>query len=176
MAETNTGSKDRAGQSHMGDPRNLQGMRNRLADEASATAGKAKEAIAEAGESAKGMASALAEKVGDAASATMDKTKQLASTAAQKVDDFAEDAVGSVGDGMKSLGGRIRRNLPNEGVVGSAASGVASSLESGGSYLQEQKLSGMARDVKELIRSHPFEALLAGVGLAFLAGLACRRS
>jgi hypothetical protein len=80
----------------------------------------------------------------------------------------AEEGVSSVGAGMKSLAGTIRESGPHEGMLGSATSRVANTLESGGRYLQEEGLSGMGHDLAEFIRRNPVPALLVGIGLGFL--------
>ena len=108
--------------------------------------------------------------------------KEGASKAAEMVKDAgsfvgrkAEDATKSVGGGMESLGSTIREKGPHSGVLGSATSAVAGTLESGGRYLHEQGLSGMADDITSTIRKHPVPALLIAVGLGFLCARAFGR-
>jgi hypothetical protein len=84
------------------------------------------------------------------------------------VGDRADSAVSSVGSGMQSVADTVRDKGPQSGMLGKAASGVASGLESGGRYLEEQGLSGMADDLTNLIRRNPVPALLIGVGIGFL--------
>jgi len=105
----------------------------------------------------------------------MDKAKQAASSVADKARDVAsglgqkaEGAAEAVGSGMQSLAGTIRDRGPQGGMLGGAASGVASALDSSGRYLEEQGLSGIADDVTNLIRRNPIPAMLIGVGLGFL--------
>jgi hypothetical protein len=88
----------------------------------------------------------------------------------------AERAVGAVGSGMQSLAQNIREHSPESGVVGSAASAVADTLERGGRYLETENLRGMGQDLTNLIRRNPIPALLIGVGLGFLLARATRRS
>jgi hypothetical protein len=45
---------------------------------------------------------------------------------------------------------------------------VAETLESGGRYLKEEGLEGMAEDLTDLIRKNPIPAVLMGIGLGFL--------
>jgi hypothetical protein len=106
----------------------------------------------------------------------------VASSVGQNVGDMAstighkaEGAVGTVGGGMKSLAGTVRHAAPEGGVLGTAASGVASTLESGGTYLQEHDLHAMTEDLAHLIRRHPLQTILAGVGVGFLVGRVWRR-
>jgi len=117
----------------------------------------------------------FADKAKDAAGNVLNKAKQAASTVAEKakdvagaVGDKADTAVSSVGSGMQSLAGTIRDKGPSGGMLGSAASGVASALDSSGRYLEEQGLSGIADDMTNLIRRHPIPAILIGVGLGYL--------
>jgi len=41
-------------------------------------------------------------------------------------------------------------------------------VESASSYLQEKKFEEMATDITALIRQHPVQSLLVGVGLGYL--------
>jgi hypothetical protein len=159
MAETSTSSRDRGGYAGAGEVCHPTSVKDRAYEEASSLAAKAKEAGACAMEQTKDVASSVAQRMGDMASTIGHKT---------------EGAVESVGGEMKSLAGTIRDNAPKDGVVGSAASGVASTLESGGAYLQDHNLHGMAEDATALIRRYPLQAILAGIGVGFLVGRALR--
>jgi len=102
--------------------------------------------------------------VKDAASTVASKTEDAASYVAHK----AEDATTAVGQNMKSLAGTIRSNAPHEGMLGSAGSAVASTLESYGRELEEHGLSGVADDLTNMVRRNPVPAVLIGIGLGFL--------
>jgi hypothetical protein len=111
----------------------------------------------------------------DAAAGVADKARDLASTAGHKLHDAAgavgrkaEDATEALGSGMRNLGGAVRDHGPSEGMLGSATKGVANALESGGRYLEEEGLHGMADDLSNLIRRNPIPSLLVGVGIGFL--------
>ncbi len=128
----------------------------------------------------------VADKAADAGSSALDKVKDVASqaghavgsaataaghavgSAATTVGHTADNAVGSVGSGMHSLADTIHQKGPDHGVLGKAADAVANTLEKGGKYLEEKKISGMAEDVTELIKRNPIPALLIGVGLGYL--------
>jgi hypothetical protein len=62
----------------------------------------------------------------------------------------------------------LRETAPHEGFIGSAASTVADTLEASGRYLEQQNLSDMGRDVVNLIRRYPIQAVLVGFGIGFL--------
>ena len=159
MAETSTSSRDRGGYAGASEVRTPTGVKDNVHEEASSLAAEAKEACASAVEKTKEAASSVVHRMGDMASTIGHKT---------------EGAVESVGGEMKSLAGTIRDNAPRGGVFGSAASGVASTLESGGAYLQEHNLHGIAEDATALIRRYPLQAILAGIGVGFLVGRALR--
>jgi hypothetical protein len=127
-------------------------------------------------------ASALSVKARAAASAAAVTTRDVASSTLQMAEDAAsaighkaEAAVDTVGGEMKSLAGSIRENSPADGVWGSAAEGVAHTLESGGAYLQERNLHGMLGDTTNLIRRYPLQAILVGFGMGLLVGRIARR-
>jgi phage-related tail protein len=125
---------------------------------------KAKDAAANVADKAKETAGNVADKAKDAASKMADKTRETASALGQK----AEDATHAVGRGIGSLGGTVRENLPQSGVLGAAASSVASGLESTGQYLEKEGLQGMAEDLQNIVRRNPLPALLLGIGLGFI--------
>jgi ElaB/YqjD/DUF883 family membrane-anchored ribosome-binding protein len=123
-----------------------------------------KDSVQEAADKAKEGAAGVVDKVKDMAS----QAGQAVGSAATTVGHKADAAVGSVGSGMHSLGEKIHEKAPDHGVLGKAADAVANTLEAGGKYLEEKKISGMAGDVTELIRRNPIPALLVGIGLGFL--------
>jgi len=69
---------------------------------------------------------------------------------------------------MESLGETVRSKGPESGFLGKATGAVAGALESGGKYLEDKKISGMADDLTDMIKRNPIPALLIGVGLGFL--------
>jgi len=128
-------------------------------------------------ETAKGVADTAKDMMSGAA----DKAKDLASAAAQKagqaasfVGDKAEQATAAVGSGMKSLASTIREKTPDSGMLGAATSAVANTLESGGRFLEEEGLSGIADDVTGMIRRNPIPAVLVALGVGFLIARATR--
>ncbi len=159
MAETSTSSRDRRGDAGASEFRTPTGVKDNVHEEASSLTAEAKEACASAVEKTKEVASSVVQRMGDMASTIGHKTG---------------GAVDSVGGEMKSLAGTIRDNAPKGGVFGSAASGVASTLESGGAYLQDHNLHGMAGDATAIIRRYPLQAILAGIGVGFLIGRVSR--
>jgi hypothetical protein len=93
---------------------------------------------------------------------------------ASNVGHRADEAAAAVGGGMKSLAGTIRENTPQGGMFRSASGTVADTLEDSGRYLQEHGLSGLGRDLTNIVRRNPLPALLIGIGLGYLIAQATR--
>jgi methyl-accepting chemotaxis protein len=100
-----------------------------------------------------------------------EQAKQAGSTAVHKADEMA----GRVGSGMESAADTIRGNAPSSGMLGTAAARVADTLESGGKYLEQEGLSGLANDLTNLIKRNPIPALLVAVAFGVLIARATRR-
>jgi len=136
-------------------------------------------AVAKAGEIKDNLtdkAKSAASSIGDKASEMAASVSQATSSATTAVGDKVEEGVAAVGCGMKSLAGTIRENAPQEGMLRQASTTVADSLESGGRYLQEEGLSGMADDLTGLIRKNPIPAVLIGIGIGFMIARATTSS
>jgi hypothetical protein len=133
---------------------------------------KAKTQASQVADYAKETAANVTERARDMASGAAERAREVASTLGHK----ADDATHAVGSGIQALGGTMREKLPHGGVVGAAASSLAGGLESGGHYLKEEGLSGIAEDVTNLIRRNPVPAMLVGVALGFMFARATARS
>jgi len=138
-----------------------------------------KEMASETASRAKNIAEGAVDKVKDMASDAAGKARDMGAAAAHKAGEAAnfmgkkaDEATSAVGSGMKSLAGTIRDKTGNAGVVGTAGSAVAHTLEAGGRYLEEQGLSGIGDDLTNMIRRNPIPAVLLGVGVGFLVARA----
>jgi hypothetical protein len=125
----------------------------------------------------------LKNKAENAAPSMVDRAKDAASSVAHSVGEAGSDvgekakrATSAVGGGMKSLAGTIRENAPHQGVLGTASSSVADTLDKGGRYLQEEGLSGIGGEVTNFIRRNPIPAVLVGIGVGFLLAKLTTRS
>jgi hypothetical protein len=161
--------------------RNPQEQRTNPAQAFGEARDKAQDAVSSVADKAKDAASAAADKAKDAASSIGDKARDAASTVGHKVSDAAsavghkaEDATHSVGSGMQSLAGTIREKMPHDGVMGSASTAVADTLDRGGRYLKEEGLSGIGEDLTNLVRRNPIPALLLALGVGFLIARSTR--
>jgi len=146
------------------------GDRHNAQDAGHSTIDKVKDAAGDIGDKAKDLAKDAAHGVRDAAHNVRDMAKDAANTAEKKTD----SALHSVGSGMEDLAGTIRDKGPHDGMLGQASSRLAKGLESGGQYLQEEGIAGMADDFTAMIRRNPVPALFVGIGLGFLLARATR--
>ena len=97
--------------------------------------------------------------------------KQAVCDASHKADDLTAKA----GVGIEHMGQVMSDRLPHAGVVGQASQAVAQSIQHGGQYLEDAKLSGAAASLKEMIRRHPVESTLAGLAVGYLVARASRK-
>jgi ElaB/YqjD/DUF883 family membrane-anchored ribosome-binding protein len=104
--------------------------------------------------------------VGDA----KDKAAEVGSQAADKVD----AAMTNAGQQINRLASTVRENAP-EGKIGEVAYSAANALEQSGRYLQEADVNAVRGDLESLIRRHPVESLLVGIGLGFVLARGFRR-
>jgi hypothetical protein len=116
-----------------------------------------------------------AERVGAEVKDKAHEAAGAATDAAKNLGRKADDAVGAAGGGLRTAADSLRQHTPHEGVLGAASSRVADALDRGGRYLEEEKLSGLAKDMAALVRRYPLPAVLLGVGLGFLIARTGRR-
>ena len=128
------------------------------------------ESKSDVGQKTQETASNLGQKAREVASDVSEKAQTVGSAVAEK----ADDAISAVGSGMTSLAGTIREHTPASGMLHSAGEAVANTLESGGRFLQQEGLKGMAEDFTGLIRRNPIPAVLVAIGLGFLIARATR--
>ncbi len=134
-------------------------------------ADKAKEAASSVGEQLSQAGTAIGAMVSHAGSAVGSMASQAGSMASQAASDVgrkADDLTASAGVGIRHLGDRLDRSGPQEGVLGSASHAVAKTVRDGGEYLEDAKLSGVTRDVAQLIRQNPIPAVCIAIGLGWL--------
>lgn len=120
---------------------------------------KAREAVNQATDKAKEAGSHL----GEAAQAV-----------GQAVGQKAEEATAAVGGGIQNLAEKVRRQGPDQGVLGQATQSVAHTLDEAGHYIEDKKLSGMVEDMNGLIKRNPIPAVAVALGVGFLLGRVLR--
>jgi cell division septum initiation protein DivIVA len=170
----------------MAGPQGTQGSHGNFKDKAEGTGAQmgaaAGRKVGEAAERAQQSASSTAQRAQDLASNVTQQAKDVASNVAGKAQEYAstaankaEDALSSVGDRMSSWGHQLRETAPREGVLGSTASSVAGTLESGGRYLQQHGFNDMTDDLSAVVRHYPIQSLLLAFGIGCFLGMASRR-
>jgi len=173
---------------------------DKLKDEGANTLDTAADRAKQAGAKASDMAHSAVDtvketgaKAGDMAQTAVDKIKQTASDLSSKdpseiVDDArakaaevgdaaaskVDSAMTATGEQMSTLAQTVRENAP-EGKAGEVASKAADALDRGGEYLQTADLQMVRGDLERVIREHPIESLLVGVGVGYLVARATRR-
>jgi hypothetical protein len=131
---------------------------------------QARQKVGEMGEKAHEMGHTAADRLRDAAASAADTARAATQTAREQ----AEAGTAALGSGLRNLADTLRQNVPQEGMLGSAAAGLADSLERGGHYIEQEGMGGMIEDLGTVIRRNPLPAVLVGVGLGFLVGQLCR--
>jgi methyl-accepting chemotaxis protein len=113
----------------------------------------------------------LRDKAEDVADDVRDKAQQVGSQVADK----ADAATTTVGDKMTDVAQTIRQKAPVSGPMADAADTAADTLQRAGTYLQQQDLNDMRADLEGIIRRHPIESLLIGLGIGYLLARSTRR-
>jgi len=98
------------------------------------------------------------------------KAAEVGDAAASKVD----SAMTATGEQISTLAQTVREKAP-EGKAGEVAIKAADALDRSGEYLQTADLQMVRGDLERVIREHPIESLLVGVGLGYLVARATRR-
>lgn len=120
-------------------------------------------------EAMSGMREAGTDVMGKARQAAV-AAQEAATEAVSAVGHKADDVTAAAGHKIREFGADMGQKSPREGLTGAASQAFADTIEGGGRYIEEAKLSGMAQDVESLIKSHPLPALLICFGLGFCLG------
>lgn len=142
---------------------------------------KAKDMASDAKDKVQDTAHSFSERAGETASNVAHRAGEMASNVAHRAGDMASNAgkrvdsgVSAAGSGMQSFADTVREHGPSSGMLGSATSAVADTIENTGEYLETHGLSGIAEDLTSLVRRNPIPALLIGIGVGFLIARATR--
>ena len=117
-----------------------------------------------AADKAREVAASVGEMASHAASAAGDLASQAACDVSNRVDQLTARA----GSGIHEMGDTLGRNLPQSGLLGSASQSFAGAVQHSGEYLEDQKLSGLTKDVTCLIRRNPIPSVLISIGIGCL--------
>jgi len=135
------------------------------------TADRAHDAVDRAANTAQNTVDSVTDKAQQVASTVKDKAQDIGQQAA----DRADDATTTVGEKMSDVAQTIRERAPSGGTLGNVADTAATTLDRAGTYLQQQDLTDMRADLEDIIRRHPIESLLVGLGVGYLLARSMRR-
>jgi hypothetical protein len=139
-------------------------------DKAKQSGHEAKEAGKDALGKVKEAGSQAVSKAGEAMQSVGSMASETASTVGKKADDLTAAA----GHGVAALGETIAEHTPHEGITGRVSQAVAGTIKESGKYIEEHKLSGMVKEVEQVVKNHPIPALLIVLGLGFCLARALR--
>lgn len=157
------------------DPNNTRGAFEREVDR---TSDKAHDTVDRATEKVHDAVDTVADKAQNVADTVQDKAQQAGEKAqelGQQALDRADAATTTVGEKMTDAAQTIRQNAPASGTLGNVADTAATTLDRAGTYLQQQDLADMRSDLEGIIRRHPIESLLVGLGVGYLLARSTRR-
>jgi hypothetical protein len=101
----------------------------------------------------------------DTPSSAAQSARGLMHSASEKAGQAAE----SVAGGMRALAGSVRENAP-QGMLRTAAGGVANTLEGGSHYLEHGGVHRLLDDVSGAIRRNPIPCMLCTLAFGFVLG------
>lgn len=120
--------------------------------------------------------SELKDQAGDKVAELKDQASEKLSQISDKAHGLASDlhdrtdrGINRLGEKMTEVAGTVReKGMP----------GIADRLESGGQYLAENGVSDIGESLTQLIRKHPMESMVIGLGIGVLLGsvLSARRT
>jgi hypothetical protein len=88
--------------------------------------------------------------------------------ATQEARAAADEAARNAGDRLESAAGRLRAQLPDNGIAGEAADRFTQGVKQAATSLQEQGVGGMIDEVITYARRYPMQAFFVGLGCAYL--------
>jgi hypothetical protein len=131
---------------------------------------KARQAVAAVGSMASHAAAAVGEMASQAGSTVEAMAGQAACDAGKQVDNLTASA----GIGIQRLGNEIDWNGPQKGALADASHAVAKTVRDSGEYLEDAKLSGIAKDLTHLIQKNPIPAVCLAIGLGWFIARSLR--
>lgn len=115
-----------------------------------------------------------AERFKDKAQEASENIQREAQSRMHQASDKTNQVMSNAGQRMEQMAHTVRERAP-EGRVGELATQGAQALERGGRYLQNTGPDEVRSDLENLIRRHPKESLVVGLGLGYLLSRATRR-
>jgi len=142
------------------------------------TSTRAHDAVDRASDTAHSTVESVTDKAQQVAGDVKDKAQQVADRAqdlGHQAAERADAATTTVGERMTDVAQTLREKAPTTGPVADVADRAATTLHRAGTYLQQQDLADMRADLEGIIRRHPMESLLIGLGIGYLLARSTRR-
>ena len=121
-------------------------------------------------------------KVQDTAQNVQAKAQQVASDVKDRASEYsakaaeqADSATTTAGEKLSDVAQTLREKAPATGTAATVADKTADTLDRAGTYLQNQDVADMRADLENIIRRHPMEAMLVGLGIGYLLARSTRR-
>ncbi|GAB4187856.1 MAG: hypothetical protein Fur005_49470 [Roseiflexaceae bacterium] len=99
-----------------------------------------------------------------------DKAAQLGDQATDQIN----SAMSTAGQQLNTLAQTVRERAPDT-QIRDLADTTADALERSGTYLEKANIDTVRSDLETLIRNHPVESVVLGLGLGFLLARSMRR-
>jgi hypothetical protein len=139
-------------------------LRNQIMSNSVQTPCESKLEWTQAADKAKEAAASMAAMASHAASAVGGSAGQVASDIGKKADDLTAN----VGVRIQGLGDQLSSHTPHDGMLGTVSQAVAKTVKDGGQYIEQNKLSGMSCQAKNMISNNPITSVLLAVGMGWL--------
>lgn len=130
--------------------------------------------IKDAGHQALDKAKDVGNQAYDKAKETAESVSDMAKSAVETVGEKANEYTAAAGHELTAAGKAMAKKMPHEGMAGHASQAIAETMQQSGKYIEDAKLSGMANDLTDVIKTHPIPTMLICLGLGFCLGRAMR--
>jgi len=101
--------------------------------------------------------------------------KNTVSEVQEEASAMGEHARQRVGEGLEGAAKKLHDNAPSDGRVGEVVKTVADKIEQTGEYIKKNSVRSFGQDCSNMIRRHPVQAALVGLGAGVLIARASKR-
>jgi hypothetical protein len=108
-----------------------------------------------------------AQQVREQAEQSSARAQERIQSAGHEAHTRADTAMSQSGANMQTLSSNVRERRP-DGPAGEVADRAAGVLDSSGRYLQRSNPTDVRNDLEQLMRKHPLETILVGLGAGYL--------
>jgi ElaB/YqjD/DUF883 family membrane-anchored ribosome-binding protein len=94
---------------------------------------------------------------------------------ASKVGERTDQAIHQLGDSLSDAASKVLEHTPSSPQLAKATESMASRLQTGGNYLSHNGYGDIVADLTNIVRKHPSQAMLSGLALGIVLGMASSR-